>query len=107
MILHLAKLLLSLFSDNMKRQQMNDFRNIHFTKQTKVEVLRDQFLLFFSTSKVEEKLQIETYIQKIIAELKVDFKTDEKKIQTLDNIFYELKYNSPQKKQILNWIGDL
>jgi hypothetical protein len=107
MILHIAKLLLSLFSDNMKRQQMNEFRNIHYTKQTKVDVLRDQFLLYFSTSKVEDKLQIESYIQKIIAELRIDFKADENKIRVLDDIFYELKYNSPQKKQILYWIGDL
>ncbi len=107
MLLHFTRLLLSFFNAGIKRQHFKGFRNFHFTTSTKVSVLHDQVLNFFEENSLENKLKIEDYIDKIIHELKSDFARDSGKMQILDDLFYEMKSDQPNRKIILSMIGKL
>jgi hypothetical protein len=84
----------------MKQEQIKNFRSIHFDNNTKRSVLIDQLRLYFNAKTIEEKIQIEDYIMKIIPELKKDAGPDNHKLQLLDDLIYELKFNSDNRKAI-------
>ena len=88
----------------MKRQHFKGYRNFHFTSATKVSVLHDQILILFDEQATETNLKTEAYISQIIDALKSDFAGDPGKLQMLDEIFYELKTDQPNKKKILSWL---
>lgn len=100
LILLLIKFVYSIFKEDMKQEQIKNFRSIHFDNNTKRSVLIDQLKLYFSAKTIEEKIQIEDYIMKIILEIKKDAGTDSQKLQLLDDLIYELKFNANNKKAI-------
>lgn len=84
----------------LKEWNTNSLKNISYDENTKIDILKEQFKKYFSIEDAQEKMDVETYIQQIIADLKKDFEFDENKISMFDDLIFELKYNSDNKKSI-------
>ncbi|MBK8145493.1 MAG: hypothetical protein IPK62_11130 [Bacteroidetes bacterium] len=107
MVPQFIKLLLSFFGAGVKRSQFKGYRNFHFTAATKVSVLHDQILLFFEEEIPEVKSNTEAYINQIIEGLKKDFARDAGKLHILDDIFFELKVDHPNRKKVISMLAKL
>ena len=107
MLLQFIKLLLSFFGSGVKRSKFKGYRNFHFTSATKVSVLNDQVNNFLEEQTPEIKSKTEAYINQIIEGLKKDFSKDAAKLQLLDDIFFELKVDHPNRKKLLTMIAKL
>jgi hypothetical protein len=100
LILLLIKFVYAVFKEDMKQEQVKNFRSIHYDNNTKRSVLIDQLRLYLNAKTIEDKMQIEDYIMKVIPELKKDAGADNNKLLLLDDLIYELKFNTANRKTI-------
>lgn len=102
MLIHIfAELLKLTFKEGLKESNnSNSMNGIVYDKNTKIDILKDQFKKYFTIEDGQEKMNSENYIQQILTDLKNDFSSNENKTSLLDDILFELKYNCDNKKSI-------
>jgi hypothetical protein len=108
MFLDSIKMFLSLFTDGLlKKPRRIDKNKIQYTVDTKITVLHDQIIVFFTPNQEPVSVETTSYINRIIDELKIDFKNNAFKYQLLDQIVYELSRHANNKKEILKMVNQL
>jgi len=100
LLLHFIKLLFTLFKRNSDHSNAMNFRSIHYDVQTKLSVLEEQLKLYFKQTSPTEQLKQCEYIQTILEDLKKDFIYTPEKIEVLDQIQFDLKYNQTNMKSM-------
>lgn len=103
-LIELVKLLFSAFRKEIAESERKQFRQLHPDRNTKITILSEQFAAYFAAKTIEEKFQTEDYILKIIDGLKKENDQKPEMLGLLDDLVYELKFNSgnqPAIKKIL------
>lgn len=106
-IILILKLFMQLFKDNNSFENEMNRGNIEYDANTKIQILNDQFIIYFKTNEVSEQLEIEKYIKQIVKDMKNDYTHYPEKLEILNEIEYSIELESIKPKKIKHLLHKL